>query len=74
MGNSATPTLTFNLGRNALIGRLALWNLTNNASIREFELFADTNENRNDGLGQSLGRFEANNQAVCGSFLVKVAA
>jgi len=38
---------------------LALWNFDNNAAVNEFEVFADNNGVVSDGLGTSLGTFDA---------------
>ncbi len=58
-GNT-TGTLTFDLGRNAFISGLALWNGGGNRGVNEFELFADTNNDFSDGGTQSLIASTAN--------------
>ncbi len=54
-GNFITDgVLTFDLGREALISDLAFWNGLGTQGVREFEIYADDDDNLNQ-LGQKLG-------------------
>ncbi len=57
-------TVTFTFSNAVTIREFLLWNITGNNGIREFQLFADNNDDFSDGPGSMLGEtFTANREA-----------
>ncbi len=58
----STGILTFSFANIAIIESLALWNDRSTRAIRQFELFADDDDNFTNDRGNLLGTFTANRE------------